>query len=188
VVFRLGALLDACVLYPAALRDTLLRAAAAGLYRAFWSDEILDEVHRNLVANGRATGQQATRLIGIMASFFPDARVADYEHLVLSVTAHPKDRHVVAAAAVGGAGIIVTSNLRDFPTTALEPFNLRAVSPDEFLSELFDASPDDVTAIILEQAADLKRPPMRPADVLDALAASVPHFAALVRAHLETRS
>ena len=31
------ALLDACVLYPAALRDTLLRAALHGLYRPQWS-------------------------------------------------------------------------------------------------------------------------------------------------------
>lgn len=46
--------LDACVLYPAALRDTLLRAADTGLYRLHWSEEILDEVRRNLIKNGVA--------------------------------------------------------------------------------------------------------------------------------------
>ncbi len=40
--------LDACVLYPASLRDTLLPAAGAGLYRVQLTDEILEEVQRNL--------------------------------------------------------------------------------------------------------------------------------------------
>jgi len=35
------AVLDANVLYPFTLRDTLLRAAAAGLFQAQWSDKIL---------------------------------------------------------------------------------------------------------------------------------------------------
>jgi hypothetical protein len=34
--------LDSCVLYPMYLRDLLLRAAEAELYRAHWSQEILD--------------------------------------------------------------------------------------------------------------------------------------------------
>ena len=31
---------DACVLYPAMLRNVLLQLAAAGLFRARWSEEI----------------------------------------------------------------------------------------------------------------------------------------------------
>jgi hypothetical protein len=41
--------LDACVLFPASIRDTLLRAADAGLYRVYWSELILEEVRRNLI-------------------------------------------------------------------------------------------------------------------------------------------
>jgi hypothetical protein len=44
--------LDTCVIYPAHLRDTLLRQAERGLYRALWSADILDELHRNLVEDG----------------------------------------------------------------------------------------------------------------------------------------
>ena len=41
---RYSAFLDACVLVPIALADTLLRLAEAGLYRPLWSDRVLDEV------------------------------------------------------------------------------------------------------------------------------------------------
>ncbi len=44
--------LDACIIIPASIRDTLLRAAAAGLYRVHWSEAILAEVQRNLYENG----------------------------------------------------------------------------------------------------------------------------------------
>ena len=40
---RYTAVLDACVLVPIALADTLLRVAEKGLYRPLWSDRILAE-------------------------------------------------------------------------------------------------------------------------------------------------
>ncbi|MEV6322653.1 PIN domain-containing protein [Nocardia sp. NPDC051787] len=42
--------LDTCVLYPAHLRDTVLRLAEANLIQPLWSAEILAELHRNLCA------------------------------------------------------------------------------------------------------------------------------------------
>lgn len=41
---RFSVLLEACVLVPIALTDTLLRTAEAGLYRPMWSSTILDEM------------------------------------------------------------------------------------------------------------------------------------------------
>jgi len=41
------AVLDACVLIPAALRDLLLSCADVGVFRPVWQDEILNEVKRN---------------------------------------------------------------------------------------------------------------------------------------------
>jgi len=38
-----AAVLDACVLYPIGLRDTLLNVAEAGLFRVLWTEEILVE-------------------------------------------------------------------------------------------------------------------------------------------------
>jgi hypothetical protein len=51
-------ILDACVSYPAALRDTLLRAAERDLYTVYWSEGILEEAGRNLIGDGRMTEAQ----------------------------------------------------------------------------------------------------------------------------------
>src|SRR5438309_6478453 len=40
--------LDANVLYPFSLRDTLLRAASEGLFQLYWSDQILEEARPEL--------------------------------------------------------------------------------------------------------------------------------------------
>jgi hypothetical protein len=57
-------ILDASVLYPLPLRDTLLRIAETGLYDPCWSERILDEVGRNLIAKRGATNTQAKGLLG----------------------------------------------------------------------------------------------------------------------------
>lgn len=44
-----AAVLDACVLYPVSLRDTLLNMAEAGLFRVLWTEEILAETARSIV-------------------------------------------------------------------------------------------------------------------------------------------
>ena len=52
-------LYDANVLYPSTLRDLLIRVAQAGLVQAKWSDQILDEVFRNLTANGQTSTRRS---------------------------------------------------------------------------------------------------------------------------------
>jgi hypothetical protein len=42
-------LYDACVLYPAPLRDLLVRLANTGIVRPRWSAAILDECFRNIL-------------------------------------------------------------------------------------------------------------------------------------------
>jgi hypothetical protein len=176
----LSAVLDACVLIPPALRDTLLRAAAADLYSARWSDDILEEVRRNLVSQMGLTVDGAQRLVAAMRSAFPEAAVAGYQGLIEAMTNHPKDRHVLAVAC--GAQVIVTSNLRDFPDTALTPHGVEAESPDDFLAHLFDQDAGLMVQIIAEQSQDLPNPPKTVDDVLAMLAHQSPHFAALARA------
>ena len=183
-----GVVLDASVLYPAALRDTLLRASAIGLYRAQWTDEILEEVRRNLVLQGRASEEQARRLVDTMHRAFPEAEVTGYAAIIERMTNHPKDRHVLAAAVTAGAEFIVTNNLRHFPREALEPFQIEAQSPDEFLIDLFDFMPMQMARIVVDQTTALRSPPATYDDVLNSIARQAPTFARLVRDVIERDS
>lgn len=169
--------LDANVLYPFFLRDTLLRAAQAGLYQLYWTDEVLDEACRNLVKNQQMSEEQAMKLCGAMTDAFPESMVVDYAKLIPSMQNDEKDRHVVAAAVRCGAQVIVTTNLRDF--TPL-PDGIEAQPPDEFLCDLFDLNPELLLEIVREQAAALKNPPIAFEELLRYLGKSVPHFAKCV--------
>lgn len=173
--------LDANVLFPFTLRDTLLRAGAAGFYQLRWSALILDEMTRNLVATNTMSEEKAKRLRAAMERAFPEAEVSGFEHLIASMKNDAKDRHVVAAAVRAGAQVITTSNVRDF--TPL-PDGLEAQSPDEFLSNLFDLDPDALVDVLREQAADLQRPPVTVGELLARLALVAPDFVTAVRAHI----
>ena len=184
MVARVKAVLDACVLYPAALRDTLLRVARAGFYDAYWSEQILEEVRRNLTAEDLSL-EQWHHLRNKLTVAFPEAIVTGHEHLIDTMPNHPKDRHVLAAAVAAGAQVIVTSNLRDFPEAALKPFSVEALSPDAFLVQLFRQDSNGMTQVVVDQAHDLRRPPKSVSEVLDMLAKHAPNFAACVRKNLE---
>jgi predicted nucleic acid-binding protein len=181
VTFR--AVLDACVLYPFSLRDTLLRLAERELYDVYWSDRILEEVTRNLVANDLMTEARAQRLAGAMRMAFDAATVSPeaIDRLEPVMTNDPKDRHVLAAAVVADAEAVVTSNLKDFPDEACEPWGVEAMHPDEFLLILQAKRPGVVLEVLTEQAGDLTNPPWTLDELLDALAKVVPEFVAAVR-------
>jgi len=50
-VANFTAVFDACVLYPAPLRDLLMSVAMTDQFRARWTEEIHNEWTRNLLAN-----------------------------------------------------------------------------------------------------------------------------------------
>jgi hypothetical protein len=180
----LTAALDASVLYPLPLRDTLLRAAQVGMYDPCWSERILDEVARNLVGNGVATAPQATAMLDAMRGAF-DAAAGTAEEIARlepAMTNDAKDRHVLAAAAAAQADTLVTLNLRDFPPAACEPLSIEPVHPDRFLLDLYRIDPDAMRTAIALQAEALTRPPMSVAEVLDRLAPTAPRFAQVLRA------
>ncbi|WP_189043406.1 PIN domain-containing protein [Micromonospora sonchi] len=144
------AVLDACVLVPSVLADTLLRCAEQDLYRPVWSRAILDEVRRNLPPSVRAG--KADRRIEVMREHFPKAMVSGYEQLITEMANDPKDRHVLAAAVAADAEAIVTANLRDFPDHAVAPYAIEVLHPDDFLCGLLDAEPELLVSIIVQQA------------------------------------
>ena len=173
---KIRVLLDACVLLPYQLADLLLRLADAELYEPLWSEEILAEVERNLVGKFGVTTEKASRRIGRMRSAFPHAAVEGYENLIPAMTTHPKDRHVAAAAVRGGAALIVTADLRDFPPESLSQYDVVAVHPDDFLQDQLDLAPDVTMASLIEQREAYTRPPFTFREFYVRLEQTVPHF------------
>jgi predicted nucleic acid-binding protein len=185
------AVLDANVLYPMPLCDTLLSLAEGSPisdpYLPRWSVDILEEVRRNLVADGRCTPSQALRRIQLMNDAFPEASVAGYESLIPNLRNDMDDRHVLAAAIRGNAEYIVTQNVRHFPTSAIEPFGIRVVTADTFLLNFCMDwnSQASLGNTILRQAQSLQRPQLTPRQVLHALAHHIPETCKLIEGYLE---
>ncbi|MGN9844812.1 PIN domain-containing protein [Nonomuraea sp. H19] len=174
-------LLDTCVLYPAYLRDTLLRLAERGLFRPLWSAGILDECDRNLIKAG-IPAQVVHRLTAEMRTAFDDAEVIGYEPLIATMACDDKDRHVLAAAVCAGADALVTFNVRDFPAQSREPYDIELHTPDFFLLGLLDAAPRIVLRTLREQADSYKRDPRTVMGLMTALERTgVPGFAEEVR-------
>jgi hypothetical protein len=132
---------------PSTQRDFLLSLAVEGLYRPVWGSAILDELeyHESIKLQERGVPRdeaeaRAVRLIQRM-TVFSDAEVTGWEPLEGTFgLPDPDDEHVAAAAALAGAGAIVTSNLKDFPADRL-PDSLQALPPDEFAANTVSLDP-----------------------------------------------
>ncbi|MBX7106048.1 MAG: PIN domain-containing protein [Gemmataceae bacterium] len=165
------AVYDANVLYPAPLRDLLIRLAQAGLVRAKWTNAIHDEWMRNVLANNPALSpERLVRTRNLMDEAVRDCLVSGYEGLIDSLTLpDPDDRHVLAAAIHAEAEVIVTFNLKDFPETLLAGHVIEATHPDEFLVSLFDAEPDAFCDAVKRQRDGLRNPPKTADELLTIL-------------------
>ncbi len=162
---------DACVLYPAPLRDLLMRLALTDLYRARWTDMIHDEWMHNVLTNRpdlKAEDLERTR--SLMNAHVRDSLITGFEHLIPAVELPDAgDRHVVAAAIHGGASLIVTFNLRHFPAERLRPYNLAAQHPDDFIFDLLDLHAAQVCEAAANHRRSLKNPPKTTNEYLDTL-------------------
>jgi PIN domain len=163
------AVFDACVLYPAPIRDLLMRLALTELFRARWTDRIHDEWIRSVLADcPEIAPAQLDRTRALMNEAVPDCLVTGYEGLIDRVELpDANDRHVLAAAIRCQAGVIVTYDLRDFPDAVLAPYGIEAQHPDEFVTHLFDLDPGSVCAAVRDQRAALLNPPQTVAELLD---------------------
>lgn len=162
---------DANVLYPSTLRDLLIRVAQAGLVQAKWTDRILDEVFDALRENRPdLEPQNLARTRGLMNSAVRDCLVSGYEPLIESVQLpDPDDRHVLAAAIKARAQLIVTNNLKDFPSVTLEAWDMEAKSPDDFILDQIDLNREAVHSAVQRIADSRAKPPATIHDVLTTL-------------------
>jgi hypothetical protein len=172
------ALLDANVLHPMVLCDLLIRLAQAGLYRACWTEQILEEVVGSIQRRRPdISPDRLKRRTAMMKNALPDACITGYQTLLPSLSSFGTDAHVAAAAIVGRVDAIVTSNSRDFPESRLEEFGVEVLSPDSFLIAQWGLDRESVLAVLRRQAAALTRPKQELRDVLRSLRAIVPAFA-----------
>ncbi len=163
------AVFDACVLYPAPLRDLLMSVALTDQFRARWTDAIHDEWMRNLLKDRPdLTRQQLQKTAELMNHAIPDCLVKNYEDLIASLyLPDPDDRHVLAAAIKCQADVIVTNNLKDFPKAVLSRYDIDVQSPDIFLSHLFDLNPTAFCSAVRQQRERLKNPRYSAQELLD---------------------
>lgn len=144
------ALYDANVLYPSTLRDLLISIAQDGLVQAKWTDRILDETFGNLKAKRPDLDPaRLDRTRQAMMRAVRDCMVRGYEPLIGAVELpDPDDRHVLAAAIRAKAQVIVTFNLKDFPSDVLSAWDVEAKHPDAFIEDQIDLDPAAVYAAV----------------------------------------
>jgi len=170
---RFVVIYDACVLYPAPLRDFLIRLATTGLFAARWSDQIHAEWIRNVRSKRPDLDPaQLKRTRQLMNQAVPDCLVTGYEQLIPALDLpDTSDRHVLAAAIASHAQMIVTFNLRDFPSEELEQFGVEVIHPDRFIECQMDLREAAVIQAARDQRRSLRRPVKTAEEFLDTLAA-----------------
>jgi predicted nucleic acid-binding protein len=179
------AFLDTCAIYGSYVADTLLRIAEAGAFRPLWSAEVLSELERALMKNAGLTEQRARHRTTTMRKAFPEAEIFGSDSLVDAMTCDTKDRHVLAAAVIANAEVLVTFNLKDFPPESTDPYDIQVIHPDEFLLDQLDLYPGLVVRSLHEQVDAYRNPAMTVEDLLAHLtAAGLAGFALEVRRHL----
>lgn len=165
------AFLDASVLYPALLRNMLMHFAVNDLFQPRWSARVHEEWITALLRNRPdITRAQIERTRRLMEAEIDEAVVEGYEHLIPSLTLpDADDRHVLAAAIHGGATVLVTANLRDFPAPILTSFGLLGEHPDAFLLRLLKSDPELGLTAFEELCANRRNPAQTPREVTELL-------------------
>lgn len=169
---RFTAVLDACVLYPVSVADALLSLAVAGLYAAKWTTTIEDEWVRNLESRRPELKGRLQQRRDDMRAAVPDWEVpaAACQRLAPELTLpDPGDAHVLAAALVGHADCIVTTNLRDFPVATLASYGVEALHPDDFILAQIDLNEFAALAAFREMRARKRNPALDPEAFAQAL-------------------
>ena len=165
------AVLDACVLYSASLRDFFMWLAVGLVYQPKWTEDIHREWIENVLENRPELSREALeRTRDLMNQWGGDWQCIGYASLLPTLAlSDPGDTHVLAAAIASQAPYLVTFNLSDFPEPALAPHGVRALHPDAFALLLLAESPDLVCDAIRRHRATLKSPPKTAREYLDRL-------------------
>ena len=163
------ALFDANVLYSMPVTDVVMELASTRLFRARWSESIHQEWIGNLVKNRPDIPEEKLqRRKELMDK--KGRSVTGYQHLIDKINLpDPSDAHVLAAAIVGRADVIVTFNTKDFPDEILLPYGIECQHPDVFLYHQYNLSETLFIGCIKEIRKRLTNPKYTPSGYIDLL-------------------
>ncbi|SHL68429.1 PIN domain-containing protein [Roseovarius marisflavi] len=180
-------LLDANVMYPFRTRDVLFTFAQQGLFRARFTEQIIDEWTRSLIRNKPDLAESVKEQAAAVRDVFQECFVTGYEPLIEGfVLPDPDDRHVLAAAIKCSAQIIVTENLKDFPSEILDEHDIEALGADDVLANTFDLFPIDGARALRTVRKRYGNPPFTPSEfLLDLTKSGMPKLAAMARSSIE---
>ncbi|PHQ95355.1 MAG: PIN domain-containing protein [Marinosulfonomonas sp.] len=180
-------ILDANVLYPFRTRDVLFSFALAGLFRARFTNEILDEWTRNLIRNKPQLEDSVRQQEAAIRAAFDECLVTGYAPLIPGLTLPDEnDRHVLAAAIKCSAQIIVTENHKDFPPDTLEAYGVETLGADDFLANTYDLFPKSGVRVLKQVRRRYDNPTFTRSEFLmDLIKNGLPKLAALARADIE---
>jgi excisionase family DNA binding protein len=188
LLFVARVFIDTNVLFPFSVMDLMLALTEDGIHDVMWSDDLLDEWERVIVRERHRSPDAAAAITATIRQFFADTRIPaeSYRGLVAEVDGpDPDDNAHMAAAVAGQVEWLVTWNNKDFDCGFTRKHVLRIVGPNEYLCSLHEEFPGELLETITRLAASKRRPPMTPAELVNALdRAGVNEFASLIRSHL----
>ena len=96
-----------------------------------------------------------------MDAAFPEALVEDFENLVDALELpDPDDRHVLACAIQANASVIVTDNLKDFPSNRIERHDTMALGLDDCIADTLDLAGAEAIAAVKRMRERFGNPEM----------------------------
>ena len=147
--------------------------AEAELFRVRWSAEILMETERALTKifaahEHDAPAVLAARQVSVIRRAFPEALVDEYSGLEPEAGTLPDagDAHVIAAALQCRASVLVTENIRHFPTSVLGPMAIEVKTSDDFIADAIDLDPLRAVNAIAEMRARFNNPQLSSAALI----------------------
>jgi predicted nucleic acid-binding protein len=173
--------LDACALYPPSLRDLLLALAALDAFEPCWSEPILEELSRNVVADNPLLdpARFSDHTLGEMRRHFPEAMTTVAQTGIDRMDNHPKDRHVAAVGVAGSADAIVTINSKDFASQVLDEADVAVITPGQPVERVLVEAPELIGYAVRRMSSRWTNPPRSAVEVAELLA-GLPTMAAVM--------
>lgn len=161
----------------------LLSFAHEGLFRARFTDDIMDEWTRTLICLKPHLETSVGQQEAMIREVFDECFVTGYQPIIPSLKLPcPGDRHVLAAAIRASAQVIVTENRRDFPAAVLEEYGIETFGADDMLVSTYELYPSEAARALSRVRKRYRTPAMTASEFLfDLTKSGLPKLAATLR-------